>query len=53
MDAKKRFAVEWIIGFLREAEAGLAGSSDAAHTFFEACYSLWRNKFGGRNVPSI
>jgi len=48
---KKRFADEQIIGFLREAQAGLAVAELCSrHGFSEASYHLWRSKFGGMNV---
>ena len=48
---KKRFTDEQIIGFLREAEAGLAVAELCRrHGFSEASYYLWRSKFGGMNV---
>ena len=48
---KKRFTEEQIIGFLREAEAGLAVAELCRrHGFSEASYYLWRCKFGGMNV---
>lgn len=48
---KKRFSDEQIIGFLREAEAGV-GVKDLCrkHGFSEASYYLWRSKFGGMSV---
>lgn len=49
---KKRFSEEQIIGFLREADAGLAVKELCRrHGFSEASYYLWRNKFGGMSVP--
>ncbi|KOR39352.1 transposase [Xanthomonas oryzae] len=49
---KKRFSEEQIIGFLREAEAGVAIKDLCRrHGFSEASYSLWRSKFGGMSVP--
>ena len=48
---KKRFTEEQIIGFLREAEAGLPIKELCRHHgFSEASYYLWRSKFGGMNV---
>ena len=45
---KKRFSDEQIIGFLREADAGMAVKELCRrHGFSEASYYLWRNKFGG------
>ena len=49
---KKRFSEERIIGFLREAEAGVAVKDLCRkHGFSEASYYLWRSKFGGMTVP--
>jgi putative transposase len=49
---KKRFSDEQIIGFLREAEAGMAIKELCRrHGFSEASYYLWRSKFGGMTVP--
>lgn len=49
---KKRFSEEQIIGFLREAEAGLPVKELCRrHGFSEASYYLWRSKFGGMSVP--
>ena len=48
---KKRFTEEQIIGFLREAEAGMPiAELCRKHGFSEASYSLWRSKFGGMSV---
>ena len=51
MDVKKRFSEEQIIGFLREAERGVAIKDLCRrHGFSEASYYLWRSKFGGMEV---
>ena len=48
---KKRFSEEQIIGFLREAEAGLPIKDMCRrHGLGEASYYLWRSKFGGMSV---
>lgn len=48
---KKRFGEEQIIGFLREAEAGLPiAELCRKQTFSKASYYLWRSKFGGMSV---
>lgn len=48
---KKRFSEEQIIGFLREAEAGLPIKDLCRrHGFSEASYYLWRSKFGGMSI---
>lgn len=49
---KKRFSEEQIIGFLKEAEAGVAVKELARkHGFSDASFYLWRSKFGGMDVP--
>jgi len=49
---KKRFSEEQIIGFLREAEAGVPVKELCRkHGFSEASYYLRRSKFGGMSVP--
>ena len=49
---KKRFSEEQIIGFLREADSGMAVKELCRkHGFSEASYYLWRSKFGGMSVP--
>ena len=49
---KKRFTDEQVIGFLREAESGVAIKDLCRrHGFSEASYYLWRSKFGGMSVP--
>ena len=49
---KKRFSEEQIIGFLREAEAGMPVKELCRkHGFSEASYYLWRSKFGDMSVP--
>jgi len=48
---KQRFSEAQIIGFLREAEAGMAVKDLCRrHGFSEASYYLWRSKFGGLEV---
>ncbi len=48
---KKRFSKAQIIGFLREAEAGVPVKQVCRqHGFSEASYYLWRSKFGGMTV---
>ncbi|OLI18144.1 transposase [Xanthomonas oryzae pv. oryzae] len=49
---RQRFAEDQIIGFLREAEAGMPIKDLCRrHGFSEASYYLWRSKFGGMSVP--
>lgn len=48
---KKRFSETQIIGFLREADAGVAVQELCRrHGFSDASYYLWRRKFGGLDV---
>ena len=48
---KKRFTEEQIVGFLREADAGVPVKELCRkHGFSEASYYLWRSKFGGMGV---
>ena len=48
---KKRFTEEQIIGFLKEADAGMPVKDVCRrHGFSEASYYLWRSKFGGMDV---
>ena len=48
---KKRFSEEKIIGFLREAEAGMPVKDLwRRHGFSEASFYLWGSKFGGMGV---
>jgi putative transposase len=48
---KKRFTEAQIVGFLREADAGVAVKDLCRkHGFSEGSYYLWRSKFGGMNV---
>ena len=48
---KKRYSEEQIIGFLREADAGLPVKDLCRrHGLSEASYYLWRSKFGGMSV---
>jgi putative transposase len=51
LDVKKRFSEEQIIGFLKQADAGMAVKELCRkHGFSEASYYLWRSKFGGMDV---
>jgi putative transposase len=51
LDVKKRYSEEQIIGFLREAERGVAVKDLCRrHGFSEASYYLWRSKYGGMDV---
>jgi putative transposase len=52
LDVKKRLTEEQIIGFLREAEAGVAVKEPCRrHGFSKASYDLCRSKYGGMSVP--
>ncbi len=49
---KKRFTEAQIVGFLREADAGVKVKDLCRrHGFSEASYYLWRSKSGGMSVP--
>jgi putative transposase len=51
LDVKKRYTEEQIIGFLREADRGIALKELCRkHGFSEASYYLWRSKYGGMDV---
>jgi putative transposase len=48
---KKRFTEAQIVGFLREADAGVTIKDLCRkHGFSEGSYYLWRSKFGGMSV---
>jgi putative transposase len=48
---KKRFTEAQIVGFLREADAGMPVKDLCRkHGFSDASYYLWRSKFGGMGV---
>lgn len=48
---KKRYTEEQIIGFLREADAGVPVKELCRKRgFSEASFYLWRSKFGGMDV---
>ena len=49
---KKRFSEEQIIGFLKQADAGMPVKEPCRqHGFSDASFYLWRQKFGGMEVP--
>lgn len=49
---KKRFTEEQIIGFLKQAEAGVAIKDICRkHGFSDATFYTWWRKFGGMSVP--
>jgi putative transposase len=51
LNVKKRFSEEQIIGFLKEADRGMAVKELCRkHGFSEASYYLWRGKYGGMDV---
>ena len=52
---KKRFSEEQIIGFLREADKGVAVKELCRkHGFSEPSYYAWRSRFGDMEVlPAI
>ena len=48
---QKRYTEEQIIGFLREADAGMTIKDLCRkHGFSEASYYAWKAKFGGMSV---
>lgn len=48
---KKRFTEEQIIGFLKQAEAGVPVKELCRkHGFSDAAFYIWRRKFGGMEV---
>lgn len=48
---KKRYTEEQIIGFLKEAEAGIPVKELCRrHGFSDASFYAWRSKFGGMDV---
>ena len=48
---KKRFTEAQIVGFLREADAGVPVKELCrTHGFSDGSYYLWRSKFGGMGV---
>ena len=54
MDVKKRFSEEQIVGFLKEAERGVAVKDLCRRRgFSEASYYLWRSKYGGLEVSEV
>ncbi len=48
---KKRYSEEQIIGFLKDAEAGVPPKELCRrHGFSEGSFYAWRSKFGGMDV---
>ena len=48
---KSKYTEEQIIGFLRQAEAGMAVKElGRKHGFSDASFYKWRAKYGGMNV---
>lgn len=48
---KKRYSDEQIIGFLKEADAGVSVKELCRkHGFSDASFYTWRSKFGGMEV---
>jgi putative transposase len=48
---KKRFSEGQIIGFLKEAERGIAVKELCRkHDFSDASFYLWRSKYGGMDI---
>ena len=51
---KKRFTEQQIIGFLKEAEAGIAVKDLCRkHGFSDAAFYGWRSKYGGLQVNEV
>lgn len=49
---KKRFSEGQIIGFLKQAEAGVPVKELCRkHGFSDGSFYTWRSKFGGMSVP--
>ena len=49
---KKRYTEAQIIGFLKEAEAGVAVKELCRkHGFSDASFYTWRAKYGGMDIP--
>ena len=51
---KSRFTTEQIIGFIKQAEAGMAVSElGRQHGFSPASFYAWRAKYGGMEVSDV